>query len=221
MQQPVFKSMNDGLMVTPAIIDGDLREHIGRRMGRLAQWDGDKLIFTDPDGSKPYTAKALADLWAKPAPPEFDILTQRDALATWKGGLKADRQDDRVTLRKLFDRIETESVPAQLYRAFRLAASDVSAFIRGLYQKVLTIPANVAGWDFVSTITEANRVLGEIGDGWKVLVNVRNGTNAIDISALRPGKPGFVYVGGKEFKVAIFSSDKGKRSINIVLEEIL
>jgi hypothetical protein len=220
MQKPLFRSMNDGLEVTPAIKDQDLREQIDKTMGRMVKWDGDKLIFTDPDGTKKYPAKELDALWKRPAPPEFDILTQKDALAKWKAGRAKEKIADRVTLRRLFDRIETESLPAQIFRAFKLAASDAAGFIRGLYAKRFTIPPDVAGWDFADSITAANKAIGLTGDGWKVLVAVRNGSKAVDVGALRPGKPGFVYVGGSEFKVALFSSDKGKRTINIMLEEL-
>lgn len=219
LQQPIHRTMNDGLEVTPAITDPVLKDALADKLGRFGEWDGKKMIFTDPDGTKKYPASRLVEIWQKPAPAGYDKLSQKSALETWDGGKTPDLQDARVILRKLFERIETAENPADLWRAVKVTAADAVALIRGLFAKRLTIPGNVAGWDWTPDERQARAIAGEIGDGWHVVMQVKGATKAIDIQALRPSQPGFVYVGGSEFKVTGFTQDIFTRTIRIVLTE--
>lgn len=221
MQKPIHRTMNDGLEVSPQISDPVMREALGNKLGRFGEWDGEKVVFTDPDGSKKYPAAKLVELWAKPAPPGYDTLNQKDAIDAWSGGTIPDPSDARVILRKLFDRIETAEIdrPAELWRVIKLSAADVVEIVRGLAKKVFNIPANTAGWDWTASPEEALRMAGEIGQGWKVAIRVQGVSKAVDIRALRPGKPGFVYVGGTEFKVSGFAQDVASQTVSINLVE--
>jgi hypothetical protein len=221
MQQPMYRSLNDGLEATPQISDPVMKAALQDRLGRFGEWDGGKVVFTDPDGTKKYPAAKLVELWAKPAPAGYEAITQKQALEEWSGGLIPDPSSARVILRRLFDRIETAPVdrPAELWRVIRLGAADVVDLVRGLARKALRIPPNVAGWDWAATPQEAARMAGDIGTGWKVAIRLEGITKAIDIRALRPGKPGFVYVGGTEFRVADFRQDVATRLVSITLRE--
>lgn len=217
MQQPIHISMNEGLEVTPQVTDPMLRGALADRLGRFGEWDGDKLIFTDPDGTRKYPAAKLVEIWAKPAPPEYDILTQKDALGRWKGGSEPDSMEDRVTLRKLFERIITSETPGELWRAVVLSAADVVALVRGLASRIFRVPPNVAGWEMAATPDEAMSMANIAGDGWTVLIRVTGSDKAVDIRALRPGRPGFVLLGGTEFKVSEFHQDVAMRVVSITL----
>ena len=221
MQQPQFRSMNEGLEVTPEISDPVMKDALEDKLGRFGEWDGEKMVFTDPDGTKKYPAAKLVELWAKPAPTGYDILTQRDALAEWSGGTIPDPSSARVILRKLFERIETADAdrPAELWRVIKLSAADVVEIVRGLARKAMRIPPDVAGWEWTASPQEALRMAGDIGQGWRVVIRVQGVSKAVDIRALRPGKPGFVYVGGTEFKVSGFSQDVASRTVSIKLTE--
>jgi hypothetical protein len=221
MQQPIHRTMNDGLEVTPAITDPVLKNALTDKLGRFGEWDGAKVVFTDPDGSKKYPAAKLVELWAKPAPPGYDTLTQKDTLDKWSGGTIPDPTEARVILRKLFDRIETADIerPSDLWRVVKLSAADVVEMVRGLAKKIFRIPPNTAGWDWTASPEEALRMAGDIGQGWKVAIRVQGVSKAVDIRALRPGKPGFVYVGGTEFKVSGFAQDVSNRTVSINLVE--
>ncbi len=64
------------------------RERLADQMQGLAEWDGDTLRMTDPNGTRPYTAAALAEVWARPLPERFHDLPgegqmQREALRLW------------------------------------------------------------------------------------------------------------------------------------------
>jgi hypothetical protein len=217
--EPVVRSMNEGLEATPQVTDPVLKEALQERLGRFGEWNGEKMVFTDPDGTRPMTAEKLASVWAKPAPEGYDILTQRDALKEWDGGVTPDAPEARITLRKLFDRIDTPEPPAEVWRAFTIDPAEAVGMIRGLARKTLTVPPNVAGWDWTLKPAEALARIKRPDEGWSVLVNVKGSTKAKDLSALRPGSPGFVYVGGTEFRVVNFTQDVRSRRITITLEE--
>ena len=221
MQKPIHRTLNEGLEVTPQVGDPVMRQAITDKLGRFGEWDGEKMVFTDPDGSKKYPAAKLAEIWAKPAPAAYDKLTQKDALAAWKGGATPDTEDSRVLLRSLFDRIETppEDQPKELWRVLTMAAADTVGLVRGLARKLFRIPPSAAAWDFAETPVEALAMAGTIGKGWRVALRVSGVSRSVDIRALRPGKPGFVYVGGVEFEVADFKQDVASRMIAVTLKE--
>ena len=220
MQQPVHRSMNEGLEATPQITDPVLKEALADKLGRFGEWDGEKIVFTDPDGTKKYPAARLVEIWNKPAPAGYDSLTQKDALEAWDGGYTSDPADIRVTLRRLFDRIEnTEPTPIELWRVFKLTSADVVQLVRGLAAKIFRIPPNTAGWDWTASPSEATAIAGKIGKGWRVAVKVTGSRKGIDVRALRPGKPGFIIVGGTEFKVSGFTQDIRTRTLAITLRE--
>ncbi len=219
MQKPLFRSINEGLELKPEIHDEVLKETLSERLGRFGKWDGEKLIFADPNGTKKYTAAELKGVWDKPAPENHAALPQKEALDRWQEGTKPDPVDDRVRLRRLFERLITEDQPAELFRAFELTPADAVALIRGLSAKRITIPGNVAGWSWTDKLRDAEKMIARDAKGWRVVVDVQGASKAIDISALRPGKPGFVYLGGTEFKVEAFTQDVVSRRISITLSE--
>jgi len=216
LQQPIHRSMNEGLEVDMVGSDAVLRESLSERLGRFGEWDGGKIVFTDPDGTRKYPAEKLAEIWKRPAPAGYDRLTQKDALDDWDGGLDEGGTASRIKLRQLFDRIETKEQPEELWRAVELRPADAFALIRGLSARKLMIPGNVAGWDWVTSEKEIGAMTGT---GWRVVIRVRGVTKAIDIRALRLGRPGFVYVGGTPFKVDSFTQDKANRRVLITLSE--
>lgn len=212
--EPKHRSLNEGLEATPDVQDTVLKDALAERLGRFGEWDGEKMIFTDPDGSRRHTAEKLASIWAKPAPEGYDTLTQKDALDAWDGGATPDEAQARVDLRRLFDRIDTPARPLEVFRSFELDAEQAVSLIRGLAAKRLSVPVSVAGWDWSEKIA-----LGPVKEGaWRVVLQVSDAKGVIDISALRPGKPGFVYVAGTEFRVTHFLQDVRTRLITISLE---
>lgn len=221
MQQPIYRTVNDGLEVTPQVGDPAMRQAITDKLGRFGEWDGEKMVFTDPDGSKKYPAGKLAEIWDKPAPAGYDKLTQKDALDAWQGGAESDAADDRVLLRSLFDRIETppEAQPRELWRVLSMKAADAVDLVRGLARKLFRIPPSAAGWEFAETPAEAMAMGGPAGTGWRVALRVGKVSRSVDLRALRPGKPGFVYVGGVEFEVVDFNQDVASRVIAVTLKE--
>lgn len=218
-QTPRHQSMNDGLEASPEISDPVLRDALADKLGRFGQWDGEKIVFTDPDGTKPFTAPQLAGIWKKPAPKGYNKITQRDALKKWDGGNSPEIAETRMILRRLFDRIETPEPPEEVFRAFPLSAADAAAMVRGLAAKQFRIPPNVSGWEFGKNATDALKAISTPAKGWRVILRVKGSNKVVDVQALRPGKPGFVVVGGTEFKVSNFRQDPKARLILIELSD--
>lgn len=212
---PQSRSMNESLEAVPKVMEEDLKKALAERLGRFGEWDGEKMIFTDPDGTRPATAAKLKEIWDKPAPEGFERITQKEVLDAWDDGATPDPQDARVTLRRLFDRlVNEEAPPAVLKRQVPLSAAQAVELVKALAARKLTIPGRVAGWTFDTG--GGGRVPKA---GWLVTFTLRGATLAKDIRALRPGKPGWVIVGGKEFKVTGFKQDPRTRRIDIELEE--
>jgi hypothetical protein len=64
-------SPNASFQCQPKITSKALRKELARRLQGLAEWHADTLVFTDPNGSRPFTAERLADVWSRPLPDIF------------------------------------------------------------------------------------------------------------------------------------------------------
>lgn len=95
---PPISSPNESLQVKPRIQSPALRKELATKLAGLAEWRGDTLIFTDPNGTRPTTAEQLAEVWKRGMPKEFhrsypkigdfrggndEGLMQRFALTRW------------------------------------------------------------------------------------------------------------------------------------------
>ena len=220
MQKPIYRSVNDALEVTPQVSDPKFRESLKDKLGRFAEEDENgKIIFTDPDGSKKYTAKKLSEVWGKPAPAGYDRLAQKDALEAWKDGFDEESQEERIILRRLFDRIENEDESMRdLWRISQLSSKDSKRILEGIEKGGLNIPGNVSGWSWSDTLPISSLV--NDASSWSVIMQIKGASKAIDIRALRTDKPGFITVGGTQFKVVELSKDDLMKNITIKLEEI-
>ena len=81
-------SPNESLETMPRVSERELRDELSRALGGLAEWRGDTLVFTDPNGTRSYPAEALVKLWERPLPPAFSDLPgggqlQREAVRQW------------------------------------------------------------------------------------------------------------------------------------------
>jgi len=81
-------SMNESLEAEISGADDALKADVSERMKGLAKWDGDRLVFTDPNGTRPYSPTEIVEVLNKPLPENFygdgkSPYHQRDALAEW------------------------------------------------------------------------------------------------------------------------------------------
>lgn len=81
-----MSSPNESLQTTPMITDKDLRDEVAEQLAGLARWVDDKLVFTDPNGTRPVRPDDLHSIWSTPLPKKFRTeehptgLFQRDAV---------------------------------------------------------------------------------------------------------------------------------------------
>jgi hypothetical protein len=66
-----LQSPNQALELTPKITHPHLRKRLASQLQGLAEWRGDKFVFTDPNGSRPATQQELISIWAKGMPEKF------------------------------------------------------------------------------------------------------------------------------------------------------
>ena len=88
MVEPQSRGLNETLEASPAVRSQDLRTALAESVQGLAKWAGDTLVFLDPNGTKPYTADKLAEVWKSPLPASFADLPgkgqmQREAYIQW------------------------------------------------------------------------------------------------------------------------------------------
>jgi hypothetical protein len=103
-----LRSPSESLQITPRITDKALMDALVEKLGGLVERQGNKLIFTDPNGTRAYTPEQLAAVWAKPLPKEVGVAGggQPQALIDWAVGKfspkgQTDRWEDfqRLVLR--------------------------------------------------------------------------------------------------------------------------
>lgn len=96
-------SPNETLETTPAVKSPEIRAALEKQLGGFAEWQGDALVFTDPNGTRRYTAPKVAEVITSKLPEGFPNL-QADAAKAWAedalGKVKlrpgTDRTDDFV-----------------------------------------------------------------------------------------------------------------------------
>ena len=102
INQPQDRSFNETLQTRPAIASQPIRDALAQRLQGFAEWQGDTLIFTDPNGTRPGTAEEVARWITSPLPIDSQIgkpfpLNQGKALAKWAedhAGFSRDEQPD-------------------------------------------------------------------------------------------------------------------------------
>lgn len=70
-RQEVDYSLNHSLEATPKASERHLREALAERMQGYAKWEGEKLVFTDPNGTRPVVGDELATIWKQGLPEGF------------------------------------------------------------------------------------------------------------------------------------------------------
>jgi hypothetical protein len=82
MMEPQERGLNETLAATPAVRSQEVRTALAEDVKGLAKWEGDTLRFTDPNGTRPYTAEKLAEVITDLLPEKIPHL-QAAAVKTW------------------------------------------------------------------------------------------------------------------------------------------
>jgi len=245
-EQSALASPNESTEVTPDISERHLRQALSERLMGIAEWQGEKLVMTDPNGTRPYTARALADLWRRELPEPIEP-RQKEAFIEWVRDSRAfnrnsdwadplfvkgtDRWDDMT---RFLDRLENESPIDELWRGMSMNRENLDGFLKAIengYAVRAVTPAE--SWSN-NLLAAQNYSKWNDDQKWSVILNVKQPTLAKDITPLvreftgEIGKqkvPGvevdaeWLYKSGTRFRVASINRNAEKRQVEITLEE--
>jgi len=125
----VIASPNASLESAPLITDQDLRDSLATDLGGLAEWSGDTLLFTDPNGTRPTDEAGLTSTWSAPLPAALhdiapDGLFQRQAALDFGDDPERfARRPDRDQWDDLARAVARLADPAQARRTMSAVAS--------------------------------------------------------------------------------------------------
>ncbi len=118
-------SMNENLEAKIENVTSELKAKISEQLQGLAQWQGDKLVFTDPNGTKPYSDTAIVDVLKNKITANIygagvDPNHQRNALIEWTKNsnyIKNHTTTDKAYhFGRLLNRIEPMNSSEEIYR---------------------------------------------------------------------------------------------------------
>lgn len=240
-REPV-SSPNAGLETTPKISDRAMRDELARRMKGLAEWQGDKFVFTDPNGTRPMPAEKLVEVWDKGMPDTFhdlpgEGLMQKEALTRWLGDHEQfrDANDENAweDLLRLAGRVISRPVE-RLWRGMSMSSEKLDDFLRDI-EAIYTTRTEFPLESWTDSAPAAATYARTGGKGWSVLLDVANPRKAADFSALarayatevskQPKPPlmvesEWVYPTGRRFKTVNVTKDGANRTVHITLEEL-
>lgn len=200
-------SPNESLEVKPRIQSGVLRHALAEKLQGLAEWRGDTLVFTDPNGTRKATAQQIAEMWMRGMPQEFhrtykrkddfpggndEGLNQRFALIQWVQDHNIFRRKDESIpgkydwyddLMRLFRRI-TPIKDATLWRGLSFGSeATLKEFIGRLKKNKIYAPQSdkpVESW----AVAESSARKYAMEKPWRVILQVDGAQTARDISPL-------------------------------------
>lgn len=118
-------SMNENLEAKIENVTSELKAKISEQLQGLAHWQGDKLVFTDPNGTKPYSDTAIVDILKNKITANIygagvNPNHQRNALIEWTKNsnyIKNHTTTDKAYhFGRLLNRIEPMNSSEEIYR---------------------------------------------------------------------------------------------------------
>lgn len=168
-------SPSEDLQLTPKVRDADVREALGEKLAGLAEWAADEearseaapsapvLVFTDPNGTRPYALDDLARIWSRPLPARFHEIApegqiQRQALLDFAEDPETFlARPDRDRYQDLQRALWRSTFPAEAARLARELAAGGTPQGRGILQMLTSSPA----WNEAIALTDlATRAVG-------------------------------------------------------------
>lgn len=241
-EKSALKSPNASTRVKPDISARKFRDGLSERLKGIAEWQGDALVMTDPNGTRPYTARALADLWKREMPNEIEP-RQKEAFLEWVRD--SGRFQELPSLKpgsnlwndfqRFVSRLENEKPVETLWRGMTMSRGKLDGFIKSItdgYEVRSAIPAE----SWTANLASA-RIYAKWNDPkkWSVLLIVENPEKAKDITPLvrvlgpQIGKQKvpsvavdaeWLYQSGARLRVMKTAEDREARQITITLEEL-
>src|SRR5690606_23048787 len=108
-------SPNESLETKPKVKSPEVKAALEKQLAGFAEWRGDTLVNTDPNGTRPYPARKIAEVVTAKLPTGFPNLQAgaakawaEDALVKVKLRRGTDRTDDFVRLAMRTEPLETD-----------------------------------------------------------------------------------------------------------------
>ena len=235
-------SPNETLQCAPQVSDRTVRDELARRMKGLAEWQGDKFVFTDPNGTRPSPPEKLVDMWSRGMPDVFSDLPggglmQMDAAIRWLGNHEDFRDANGTNawddLLRLAGRIVSSPVE-RLWRGMAMPTEKLDEFLR-ISARIYTTRDSFPLESWTDSSAAAATYARTGGKGWSVILDVAAPQGASDFSVLartyakhvskQPTPPlvtesEWAYPTGKSFKVLKITKDTADRTVHITVEEL-
>lgn len=240
-RQPL-PSPNETLEMTPRISDRALRADLAARMKGLAEWQGDKFLFSDPNGTRPMTPEQLLSTWQRGMPDIFhdlpgEGLMQQESLLRWLGDheefKKANDTNAWEDLIRLSNRTISQPV-TDLWRGIGMSNEKAAKFLQSIEKSYSPRPEfPLESW---TSSNAAVNYSASGGRGWSLILHVKNPSAATDFSAFartlaakvqkQPSPPlatesEWVYAPDRRFKTLNIHKDAQTRTVRVELEEML
>lgn len=174
MMRPQQRGLNESLESRPAIGLPRVRMAVSKALQGFAEWEGKTLKFTDPNGTRPYSADELDAVWQKPLPEGFDHL-QKDAFVDWvsdhKLFEKKNATDKWEDLQRVHARLVNEKSPETLYRGMSFSPDALAEFLNGLEKREgYSVRPETPMESWTASPAAANLYARTGGKGWRVIV---------------------------------------------------
>lgn len=222
------ESLNADLSSTRAEWDESTRNQASRELGGLARWEGDDLVFADPNGTRPYDSRAIAQIITAPLPAGIPQ-RQADALRRYKSAPASMSAAESADLARLFGRIEptNTTMTGPLYRGTAMSDVELDAIRRDGYRAAPGKPGD--SWSLTRQTAEPYaRVDRDSGDEWlrSVLLVAKSAaavhviTDAVRAVTGSDNEPDeVVTLPGQRFRV-VGESETPRGPLTLYLEEV-
>lgn len=131
--EPQVRSFNEALQETPDVRESTIKQQMMDKLAGFAEWKGDVLHFTDPNGLRPVAAKDVGTLLNTPLPTGFEHL-QRAALNAYLGNpesvLRMPWSNTSRDFARLLQRVESQKLAKPLEGVIPVPADQVQEFER-------------------------------------------------------------------------------------------
>ncbi len=195
VQEPAdeLPSMNENLEAKFENASPELKAKISERLQGLAEWNGDTLVFTDPNGTKPYSAAEIVEVLKKPLPDglygkDTSSYHQRDAAIEWANNSDWIKEhpasDQAYHLGRLVNRIIPLDSNIHIWRGMSFGKDKKG---QELYQKFKDeIKKGTYERDAFESYTLEKSVAEKFGEErvYKVIIEVTSHKSAKDFSEI-------------------------------------
>jgi len=183
-QAVVTPSFNEALQVKPEVTTPAIKEALSRDLTGLAEWKGDTLIFTDPNGTRPVASKDLARTIATENKADIPLL-QAETLRSWaeEGPAKMSPGSDALYhFRRLVRRVIPLQGDPALTMTQTFATEEDQDRVMNLLQEGMRWTPRATPFPFSAFAKETTEPTAAEAKGMQVTLRVLRHKSAKDIT---------------------------------------